>query len=187
MDPKELEKWRKACAGDVDSYEWVFRTYQPRLFFFCQELLHDRDVAKDLVQEAFIILWEHLPTIRQTEAAPRYLFSVLRNLCRRESRKRMIISDFRNVALSELHEAEIEWFLNEPGVLEDIYHAELRQKWQFSLDKLPARLQQIVKMRIERDMSNREIAEELQLSVRTVEDEYYKGLKALRFKLMKML
>ncbi len=187
MDLKELEKWQKACAGDVDSYEWVFRTYQPRLFFFCLELLHDRDAAKDLVQETFIILWEHLPAIRQAEAAPRYLFSVLRNLCRRESRKRMIVSGFRNVALSELQEAEIEWFLSEPGVLEDLYHAELRQKWQFSLGKLPARLQQIVKMRIEREMSNKEIAEELQLSVRTVEDEYYKGMKALRFKLTEML
>ena len=99
----------------------------------------------------------------------------------------MIVSGFRNVALSELQEAEIEWFLSEPGVLEDLYHAELRQKWQFSLGKLPARLQQIVRMRIEREMSNKEIAEELQLSVRTVEDEYYKGMKTLRFKLTELL
>lgn len=183
MDAKELVIWRKACSGDLHSFEWVFRTYQPRLFAFCFELIADSEKAKDIVQECFIILWKHLPSIQQAEAAIKYMYTILRNLCRREIRNRMILARFQDTAGAVLQEAEVDWFLSEPDVLDDLYYADLHGRWQKALDSLPARCQQIVRMRKEKEMSNKEIAQELNLSVRTVEDEVYKGIRTIRLRL----
>ena len=183
METRELEIWQKACSGDISAFEWVFRTYQPRLFSFCFELLSDSDRAKDLVQECFIVLWKHLPSIKQPEASVNYMYTILRNLCRREVRSRMILSRFNDTVGAAIREAEIDWFLDDPEVLNDLYYAELHRRWQKALDALPPRCQQIVRMRKERDMSNKEIAQVLNLSVRTVEDEVYKGIRTIRLQL----
>lgn len=183
MDTRELEIWKNACSGDINAFEWVFRTYQPRLFSFSYELLSDADRAKDLVQECFIVLWKHLHTIKQPEASVQYMYTILRNLCRREVRNRSVLARFQNLAETTLKEAEIDWFLNDPDVLDDLYYAELHDRWQKALDALPARCRQIVRMRKEKEMSNKEIAQELNLSVRTVEDEVYKGIRTIRLQM----
>ena len=183
MDSKELDIWKKACSGDVDSFELIFRIYHPRLFSFCYDLLADSERAKDLVQDCFITLWRHLPSIRQPESSVTYMYTILRNLCKSEVRRRIILADFQDNALELLKEAELDWFFSEPDALEKMYYEELLVQWNKAMDSLPERCRQVVRMRKEDGMSNKEIAEILNISVRTVEDEVYKGIKSIRLKL----
>lgn len=75
-----------AKLGDNDDFSALVRLYQRRLMASVQALVHNRDLAEDLVQEAFVKAWSGLTTLRNAEAFPAWLWSIARNLARSHCR-----------------------------------------------------------------------------------------------------
>lgn len=173
----------KACAGDLSSFEQVFRHYQPILYAFSMRLFHDEEKAKDLTQECFIVFWTQRGTIKNPSQTGPYLFSTMRNLCRREIRRTYITSMFINTDEFRIQEAEIKHFLSDCSPLDSIYYSELEKDYLEAVSLLPARCRQIFLMKKEEGLSTKEIADKLGLSSRTVENEVYRGLQCIRLKL----
>ena len=65
-------------------------------------------------------------------------------------------------------------------VLNDLYFKDLNEQYQEALDKLPKQCQNIFRMNRNEGMRSEEIAAALNLSVRTVENQLYKGLKQIK-------
>lgn len=177
LDQDILEK---ACTGDLPAFEQVFRHYQPILFSFAFEFFHDEEKAKDLAQECFIILWTQRNIIENPSTTGAYLFSTMRNLCKREIRRNYLVSRFRNRDEFLLQEEEVSHFLSSSSPLESIYYSELEEDYQEALSMLPERCRQIFRMRKEDGLSTKEIATKLGISPRTVENEVYRGLQSIR-------
>lgn len=173
----------KACKGDLDSFEQIFRHYQPALYSFGYEFFHDQDKAKDIVQECFINLWTRLDTIKDPTKIGPYLYSTMRYMCRQEIRRNHIVSGFQDRDALLVRENELNYFLSEDSPLDYLYFAELDESFQNAVSALPDRCRQIFIMRKEDGLSNKEIASKLGISIRTVENEVYRGLQSVRLKL----
>ena len=79
-----------------------------------------------------------------------------------------------------LQELELASYADEHNILNDLYFEELNNKYLDALEKLPKQCQTIFRMNRNQGMRSDEIASVLKLSVRTVENQLYRGLKLIR-------
>ena len=170
----------KIQQGDTASFEWLYKRYHPRMYMFCKGILHDEDKAKDIVQECFIDFWEHRTQINAPEAISVYLFRIMKHLCLKQIRRDSLLNNFSNMNEVALRELELSHYTPECNILNDLYFKDLSEKYQEALDKLPRQCQNIFRMNRNEGMRSEEIAIALNLSVRTVENQLYRGLKQIK-------
>ena len=170
----------KIQQGDTASFEWLYKRYHPRMYMFCKGILHDEDKAKDLVQDCFIAFWERRTQINAPEAISVYLFRIMKHLCLKQIRRDSLLNNFSNMNEVALRELELSHYTPECNILNDLYFKDLSEKYQEALDKLPRQCQNIFRMNRNEGMRSEEIAIALNLSVRTVENQLYRGLKQIK-------
>lgn len=183
MEDKEI--YRKLKKGDMQALECLYRKYHPKMYVYCKNLLNDMDLAKDVVQEAFVIFWENREKLRVEEAVSGYLFRITRHLCLKQIRQEAVKNNFSDLSNVRLLEIEANYYTPEKNILDPIYFDELNRKYDEALKRLPKQCQVIFEMSKDRGMNNAEIADLLHLSVRTVENQLYRGLKKLKKSLLK--
>ena len=157
-----------------------FMTQYPKMFLFCKDFFQDDLLAKDIVQDTFVTLWEKLPTIREASAIPAYTFRVLKNRCLRELRMRAILGRFEQLDALSLKEAELDHYDVDSDVLGELFSGELDEAYKRAVERLPERCRQVFLLSREKNMSYSDIAKDLGISQRTVENEVYRGLKKVR-------
>ena len=172
--------YTKIQQGDVAAFEQLYKKYHPKAFAFCKSILRDSDKAKDVVQESFAAFWEHRTDIVATEAISAYLFRILRNGCLRQLRRDALLNNFLNIDSVTLSELELRYHTEEQNILNDIYFRDLSERYQEALDRLPKQCRTIFRMNRNYGMRSEEIAGALNLSVRTVENQLYRGLKMIK-------
>jgi len=65
-------------------FEEIYRDFWQRIFRLCMGYVNDIDLAKDLAQEAFIIVYSKLPEFRQESTIGTWIFRIASNLCLRQ-------------------------------------------------------------------------------------------------------
>lgn len=90
-------------------FETIYKTYWDRIFRLCMGFVNDYDVAQDLAQETFIIVWQKLETFRNESSIGTWIFRIASNNCLRqiEKEKRFPKSDLPN-HLTEEKQASLE-------------------------------------------------------------------------------
>lgn len=172
--------YTKIQQGDVGAFEQLYKKYHPKAYAFCKGILHDPDKAKDVVQEGFAVFWEHRADIVSIEAMSAYLFRIMRNGCLRQLRRDALQNNFSNIDSVTLGELELRYHTEEQNILNDLYFKDLSERYQEALDKLPKQCRTIFRMNRNHGMRSEEIAGVLNLSVRTVENQLYRGLKMIK-------
>ncbi len=142
------------------------------------QFLHHEEDAEEIVQDAFIKLWENDIYLQTEEEIKNYLFILVRNRCLnllRDRKKRM-----QNLSDHDFLIASINYkLLNETG--EDILlHQELLEIIKTSIAKLTPQCREVFKMSRFEDFSNKEIALKLEISVKAVEANMTRALKSLK-------
>jgi len=69
------------------TFEEVYSTYWQKIFRLCMGYVNDRDWAKDIAQETFIIVWQQLPKFRNESAIGTWIFRIASNHCLRQIEK----------------------------------------------------------------------------------------------------
>jgi RNA polymerase sigma-70 factor (ECF subfamily) len=161
---------------DIKQFESLFRQTQPRLFAFCCKYVDDKELARDFVQECFIGLWENFGSIDHSHES--YLFTSVRNRCLSYIRSRKAHAEYEESVKLRIREIEIHPEVPEP--LTDLYLKELNEIIHYSIEKLPDKCRQIFRMSRYEGLKNQEIADKLNISVRTVESQIYNALKILK-------
>ncbi len=161
---------------DLQHFESLFRRLQPRLFAYCCKYVEDEELARDIVQECLIQLWENYENI--SGSYERYMIVAVKNRC---------ISHFRTLRLQskytesvQLKIKEFEFHPDIPDPLTDIYMKEVTELLQEYIEKLPDKCRQIFMMSRQEGLKNQEIADQLGISIRTVEAQIYHALKSIR-------
>ena len=79
--------------GDRDAFRWVVRTHQRMLFSLGLKMLCDEEEAKDLVQDTFVRVWQHLDDYDPRRSLSTWLYVIASRLCQdRMKRKKRIIA-----------------------------------------------------------------------------------------------
>jgi RNA polymerase sigma-70 factor, ECF subfamily len=165
-------------AGSLDrgSFEAVFRQFFPALMTFARKYLQDEDSAREVVHIVMINLWEKRATLDASESLKPYLFKAVHNRCLNVMRDRRKFSE-------EL----VTEPLSDRDVQEQMELMELNAKINQVIDSLPERCKEVFEMNRFEGKRYKEIAEDLGISVKTVENQMSKALKILRDQLASYL
>lgn len=157
-------------------FDKIYVTYFARMYRFAKAyVLFDED-AENIVQDVFLMLWEKREVLEVQVSLVSYLFSLVKNRCMDYLRHQVVADEFKQELSAKLSSLEV--LNNTVGPDEDI-----ERIIATAIDKLPERCREIfIKSRIE-GRKYREIADELHLSVNTVENQMSIALKRLRAEL----
>lgn len=81
MTQTEYDIITRCQRGDKDSFRWVVQTYQRMLFSLALKMLCDEEEAKDMVQETFIRVWQHIRDYDFQRAFTTWIYTIASRLC----------------------------------------------------------------------------------------------------------
>lgn len=162
--------------GDKTAFESVYWTYNSYIFNFISSLLYDKSLAEDLTQNVFLKIWEKHETIDPAQAFDAYLFTIARNLVYKDSESRLLFETAIVVLNRQSFESDT--------LMEEKIEAEsLREYIDSLIEQLPPARKNIFQLSRQKHLSNKEIAEKLSLSEKTVETQLYRALQFLKQRL----
>lgn len=166
--------WRIALKDDEDAFRSLFFEFFSSLCVFAHRYVEDWDTCEDLVQDTFFKIWKNRKSIEINTSSRNFLITSVRNSCVDYLRKQ----DSARI----WQEREIK---DKTGYTSgDLYsHIELEQMLTTALSKLPENIREVFEMNRFEGKTYKEIAEEKNISLKTVEAHMTKALKVLRIEL----
>ena len=165
------------------NFELLYKELQPRLYAYSRKFINDSETAKDLVQDAFMKLWEEVDaSVIHTNIAA-YIKKMVHNLCLHHVRTQQINKRFEDYTTFKLKEAELNFFSPDYSAYSPIFLKDMEDIIQKCIDKLPPQSRRIFIMSRMEGMTYPEIANELNISVRTVENHIYRALATMKTEL----
>jgi RNA polymerase sigma-70 factor (ECF subfamily) len=161
--------------GNIDNFEALFKSYYAPLVVYACRFVTETDIAREIVQDFFVRLYEKRLTLTIDTSIKSYLYRSVYNSCINYINQRAIQDKhLKNIDMEKVDEDNLE---------NEINRIEMQQKIYEVIETLPAKCRRIFKMNRLEGLKNEEIAVKLNLSKRTVETQISKALKTLRLKL----
>lgn len=160
-------------AGDINAFEMLFRTYYQPLCNYAYTFVQDRDEAEEIVQNTFLNVWEKRDNLSIHTGVKPYLYAMVRNAC---------LNVIKHEKVKQQHVA-IELVAGEKSadsVTRTVVAAELETRISQAMNKLPEQCRLVFKLSRFEELKYAEIAEQLNISVKTVENQMGKALKIMR-------
>ncbi len=164
--------------GDVKAFDKLFSNYGKRLYHFAYGYLKSKEEAEGLVQEVFLRIWKNRKELKPELSFKAYLFKIAYNY---------ILEHFKRVNRQQAYKHQI---LGESVNFTD--DLDERLNYQFLLEKvdriihqLPERQKVIIIKRKKEGLPIKQIAEQLSIKPKTVENHLTEALKKLKSELAK--
>lgn len=168
------------------TYKAAFRRYYPNLLFYATRLVGVED-AEDVVQDVFVDLWRRRDTVVMGDRIQAFLYRSVYTKAINLLKHRAVENNYSN-ALTEIYERKLQFYQPDHAeVIKRIENMELRREIYTAVNELPDKCREVFKLSYLHDMKNKEIADILGISLRTVEAHIYKALRFLRERLGHLL
>ena len=175
MKNSEIHMIKGLRSGRESAYDQLFKEFYRPLSVFANSFVLDLETAKEIVQDLFVHLYEIRSTLVITTSVKSYLYQSVRNRC---------LNQIKHQQVQKMHYDQIQLEQDFSEDLEDkITETELEHMIFKVVDQLPPQCRRIFNMSRVSGLSNGEIAEQLEISKRTVETQISNALKVLREKL----
>ncbi|HCN54470.1 MAG TPA: RNA polymerase sigma-70 factor [Prevotella sp.] len=158
--------------GDKSAFGIIFLAYHPRLLSFIEGFVKDHETARDLAQDLFFCLWRDRKKCAQVKNFKSYLFQMARHAIYNYFDHSLVNDKYVNQVLH----APITYDSTE----EQFFATELQGMIELLISRMPEQRQRIYKMSREKGIKNEDIANELHISKRTVENHLSKALSEIR-------
>lgn len=168
----------RLIEGDEDAFCELYATYKNRLIYFAMRFLKSREYAEDVFQDAFTVVWQSRRFINPDASFSSYLYTIMRN---------RILNQLRNAANEEeLKESILSQALDyTEDTKREVMLNDLKSLISHALQQLTPRQREIFEMSREAQLSHKEIADKLGISVNTVQEHISTSLKLIRTYLIK--
>lgn len=154
------------------AYEMVFREYYRPMVAYAFRFLGNLPDSESVVQDVFLRLWQKRKEIMITSSLQNYLFRSVKNNCINYIEHEKIKTGYQSLVIrNEADRSEYSEFFLEFG---------LKSKIETAIASLPEKRQEIFRLAREEGLKYREIADRLNISVKTVETQMTLALKQLR-------
>lgn len=156
---------------DAAEYEIVFRQYYESLCHYANMLMKDMDAAEEVVQNTFVKLWEKKESLNIESSLKSYLYKSVYHASLNEIKHQNVKNKYINMHNTEEPYSDMQ----SASQVKD-----LEKRIEQALLKLPEQCRLIFQMSRFRQLKYREIADVLNISVKTVENQMGKALKIMR-------
>lgn len=166
-------------TGNYLFFEQLFKKEYKPLCFFAFKYVKDIEISREIVQEAFAGLWEKRETLDLNRNVKSYLTSAVHNRCLnylRDTKK--FNSNILNLEKLDISDDSVTG-----DSLKLLIEAELHNRIDEAINELPDKCREVFLLSRNENLKYREIAEQLSITVKTVEVHMSKALQHLRLRL----
>ena len=158
------------CRDEV-ALSALFDAYYEKLYLFAEKYIYDSDKAHDIVQDVFLKIWENAERLELTSSIQHYLFVSVRNGC---------LNYLKSLQIEDRNNRKyVEAYIESQNV-DMVDNEELLVRIRQVLDELPEKCREVFVLSKIEGLKNREIAERLNISEKTVERHMSIALSKLR-------
>jgi RNA polymerase sigma-70 factor, ECF subfamily len=158
--------------SDINAFEMYFKQlYQP-LCNYANSFLSDREESEEIVQATFLTVWEKRQKLTVTSSAKSYLYAMVRNAC---------LNLIKHEKIKQKYAVEASYTnQTHDGVMDTVTSLELEGRISKAIELLPEQCRLVFKLSRFEELKYQEIADQLEISVKTVENHMGKALKLMR-------
>jgi RNA polymerase sigma factor (sigma-70 family) len=170
----EYMLWKSFKEGDLGAYAVIYREYFFVLYQYGKKICYDHGLVEDSIQDLFIKIWHNRKNLKDTTSIKYYLLTSLR---------RKILDTLRSRGSRINIQVEDDFWdksrLDVSMVEED---AMLEQKEAIlkALNRLSSHQQKLLHLKFYKNFTNKEIAEEMGITIQSVYNAVFESLKSLR-------
>lgn len=155
-------------------FEQFFILTFPKIKAFAWKILRSEEDAEDIAQDIFVKLWDNPEIWENKKTWDSYIYMMTRNQIFNFLKRRSVELSYQE-KLSQEDSPSYEF-----DIYDKLYEKELQLLIKLTLDNMPEQRRRVFSMSRHNGMSNQEIADKLQLSIRTVERHIYLALQDLK-------
>lgn len=161
----------QVVTGDLNTFEMVFRDYYKPLVRYGNTFLKDSDETEDIVQQVFVSLWEKRTQLDIHTSIRAVLYKSVQNAC---------LNKIKHLKVRSVYAEDWKATQQMEETSDSVQVNELNSRIQMAVESMPEQCGRIFKMSRFEQLRYQEIADELGLSVKTVENQMGKALKIVR-------
>ncbi|MDO6518096.1 RNA polymerase sigma factor [Zobellia uliginosa] len=161
--------------GDEEAYTYLVENYHNRLCAYANSLIRDDLLAEDIVQNVFVQIWEKRDKLKTELSLKSYLYKLVHNKFIDEYRKGKAV-----MALEKTYATALALAVDEK---DEIQEQKILNILFCTIQELPPKCKQIFLMSKKEGLTNIEISECLNLSIKTVESQITKAFRILKNKM----
>jgi len=185
MDDDELINHNTIKSIDYDSFHELYTKYSKLLYFYSLKFV-DEEVAKDIVQDLFTQLWIKRGEIKFNSSVKSYLFAMARNNCLAFLEKKLVRKRYKEEKTLKLQIEEVKFYQLRGG-LKSLIEEEYEKVFKKALEKIPKRSSEVFLLCRNQNMKYKEVANKLNISIKTVEKHMTLAMRILRVELREHL
>jgi len=172
-DNQIIEQLRE---GSKEAFHLLFDTFGPKIHAFALSYLKNKEDAEELLQDVFLKLWEIRASLDVSKNIKSLLFKISINLIYDFIRRKNIEKAYLNYSGLSQSYSNNTW--------NEVIYNDMLENLNLLVNTMPKQRQRIFQLSKEAGLSNDEIAKELNLSRRTVENQIYRAVSFLKDKLV---
>jgi len=172
----EIETIKALQQGNTLIFEGIFKNYYETLCNYANYFIKDLDEAEEIVQTTFITLWEKKSQIDIHTSVKSYLYQAIHNQCLNKIKHDQVKQAYFEYST---HQNNIE----SPDGYQDLVGKELNEMVTVSINSLPPQCRTVFMLSRFENYTYTDIAVQLNLSVKTIENHMGKALRILRAQL----
>ncbi len=164
--------------GEKDAFHELFNRYSPKIFNFSRSYLKNDSDSEELLQEVFLKIWEKKGNLNTNLNIKAYIFKIAINTIYDFIRKKNISNAFNDFANANFKaDGDFTWH--------EVIYNEMLENLNQLVKEMPEQRRKIFLLSKEEGLKNDEIARQLNLSKRTVENQLYRAINFLKTHLRK--
>ena len=144
----------KITLASTKEFEKFFKEHYRSLYLYAKKFVNQHDVANDVVQEAFMKIWEQRHAIVITTSVKGYLYRTIHNLCLNYIEQMKLRGTHHEIIHVELKEQELDYFNGEQCLLQKEKILILEQ----ALQQLPDDYKEVIELSRLKELKNKEIS-----------------------------
>jgi RNA polymerase sigma-70 factor (ECF subfamily) len=158
---------------DIVKFENIFKDYYADLVRYAHGFLAEFDACEEVVQNLFVRLWEGREDLKVQDSYRAYLYSATRNACLNEIKHEKVKREYTAHQTHQYNNERSDYF-------DSLETSELGSEIEQAIDRLPEGRRKIFRLSRLEGLKYKEIAEKLDISIKTVENQMGSAMKQLR-------
>lgn len=183
---EELLQLNKLKKGNEKAFEYFFNKYYDSILGFCIQFIYNKPEAKGITQEAFINIWSSRQQIEKINGIESFLYTYAKSKCLNVIRDNKVKERYKSKTLNKKERA-LDYDILKSMNFDSLALTELEELITKSIDDLPEKSKVVFYKKRYENKKNKEIAQDLNVTVKTVEAHMTTALKILRLKLTEYL
>ncbi|MEX2566415.1 MAG: sigma-70 family RNA polymerase sigma factor [Cyclobacteriaceae bacterium] len=170
---------KRISENDEKAFEQLYRAFSKKIYYTSKKMNLSHEDAEEIVQEVFLIIWKNRKNLDSSLSINAYMIAIVRSLIVRKVKREARLIAFQKYGISRKFEVS-------NNTEEEVDYADLYELTKEMINQLPKGQKQIFLMKNTDGQSIDQIAEKLQLSRRTVENQIFRATKNVKNKMIQM-